>query len=118
MAAVMAASADVDGRDQFGVLAQAGYSLDKQWQPFIRWDYIDPDDTDELNAFTAGVNYFLQKHNAKFTTDVVWILQPENPSPLAGLNGGEFSSGIGLTSAGLNGSDDQVAFRTQFQLLF
>ncbi len=118
MAAVMGASGDIDDRDQLGVIVQAGYNLTKEWQPFLRYDYIDDDAADELNAVTAGVNYFLKKHNAKFTADIVYIFEPENPSGVPGLNSGEFSSGLGLSSTGLNGDDDQFAVRAQFQLLF
>ncbi|MEM7577187.1 MAG: porin [Planctomycetota bacterium] len=117
MAAVMGASADVDDRDQFGILAQAGYSIDKNWQPFARFDYIDDDDN-ELTAITAGVNYYLAKHNAKFTADVVYLIEPENPGAVPGLNGGELSSGLGLSSTNVNEDDDQFAVRAQFQLLF
>ncbi len=118
MAAIMMATGDTDDRDQFGVLAQAGYNINEQWQPFIRWDHIDDDAADEIDAFTFGVNYFLKKHNAKFTADVVYVIEPEDPSAVVSLNGGEFSSGLGLSSTGLNGDDDQIAFRAQFQLLF
>ncbi|MEM9752465.1 MAG: hypothetical protein AAF916_03675, partial [Planctomycetota bacterium] len=117
MAAVMGASADVDDRDQFGVLAQAGYSIDKNWQPFARFEYLDGDG-EELTAVTAGFNYFLAKHAAKFTADVVWLIEPENPSAVPGINGGELSSGLGLSSTNVNEDDDQVAVRAQFQLLF
>lgn len=119
MAAIMGASGDVDNRDQIGFIAQAGYNLDDNWQPFIRYDFIDDDSaTDELNAITAGVNYYLKKHNAKFTADVVYLIEPENPSAVASLNGGELSSGLGLSSSGLTGTEDQIAVRAQFQLLF
>ncbi|MEM1026981.1 MAG: porin [Planctomycetota bacterium] len=117
MAAVMGASADVDDRDQFGVLAQAGYNVNKEWQPFARFEYIDGDE-EELTAVTAGVNYFLAKHAAKFTADVVWLIEPDNPSAVPGLNGGELSSGLGLSSTNVNDDDDQFAVRAQFQLLF
>ena len=118
MGAVMGASADTDDRSQLGVLAQAGFSLSKQLQPYVRLDRIDDDAADAVTAVTAGVNYYLSKHNAKFSTDLVYVVDPANPGAVPGLNGGEFSSGVGLSSAQLNGDDPQIALRAQFQLLF
>jgi hypothetical protein len=110
--------ADDTENSQLGFVAQAGYSLSKEWQPFVRYDFIDSDEdgVDTFNAVTAGVNYYLKGHNAKFTIDGVVVLSEDNPSEISGLNGGEFSSGVGLSSAGT--SREQIALRAQFQLLF
>ncbi|MBT5060458.1 MAG: hypothetical protein HOM68_28195, partial [Gemmatimonadetes bacterium] len=118
MGALIGASGDTDDRSQLGILAQAGFSLSPQLQPYVRLDQIDDDAADAVTAVTAGLNYYLNKHSAKFTTDVVYVLEPQNPSGVPGLNGGEFSSGIGLSSAQLNGDDPQIAIRAQLQLLF
>ena len=118
LGAVIGASGDTDDRSQLGILAQAGFSLSPQLQPYVRLDQIDDDAADAVTALTAGFNYYLNKHSAKLTTDVVYVLEPQNPSGVPGLNGGEFSSGIGLSSAQLNGDDPQIAVRAQLQLLF
>ena len=118
MGAVIGASGDTDDRSQLGILAQAGFSLSPQLQPYVRLDQIDDDAADAVTALTAGFNYYLNKHSAKLTTDVVYVLEPQNPSGVPGLNGGEFSPGIGLSSAQLNGDDPQIAVRAQLQLLF
>jgi phosphate-selective porin OprO/OprP len=118
MGAVMGASADADDRSQFGLLAQAGYTISDRLQPYVRFDQIDDDAAEAVNALTAGLNCYFKTHNAKLSTDVVYLASPENPGAVPGLNGGEFSSGVGLSSAQLNGEDPQVALRVQFQLLF
>jgi hypothetical protein len=116
MAAIMGASADEADADQFGFVAQAGYNINENLQPFARFDYVDDDDA-EVTAITAGFNYFLAKHAAKFTLDAVYVMEPEGLTELPGLNGGSYSSGLGLSSA-TNDDDDQLAVRAQFQLLF
>ena len=108
-AAVMGVHSDGDDSDvdQYGFLAEGGYMVNEQVEPFVRWEYLDyDDDGDELQAVTAGVNYYVRGHAAKFTGDVVWV-----------YDGGVGSnSGLGLASSG--DDDDQVVFRGQFQLLF
>ncbi len=112
-------SGHIDDRDAFGILAQAGYHITDQIEPFARWDYIDGDDGgDALQAFTVGGNYYFAKHNLKLTGDVVWIYEGDNPSALGPANSGELSSGLGLNSSGFSEAEDQIAVRTQLQLLF
>ena len=118
MGAVMGASGDTDDRSQLGLLAQAGLSVSEQMQPYVRLDRIDDDAADAVTAVTAGLNYYFNTHRAKLTTDVVYVVDPANPGAVSGLNGGEFSSGVGLSSAQLNGADPQIAIRAQLQVLF
>lgn len=113
MAAVMGShSENVNGSgvdlDQYGFLAEAGYRVNEQLEPFVRWEWIDTDSdtSDEVQAVTAGVNYYLRKHAAKFTADAVWIYD-------GGYGGND---GLGLAST--SGDEDQIALRAQFQLLF
>ena len=120
MGAFYGASADDNDADQFGFVAQAGLNVTEKLQPFARFDFIDNDATD-VSAVTAGFNYFLSGHNAKFTLDGVWVIEPEgdiDAGALPGLNGGAYSSGLGLSDDGNNGDDSQLAVRAQFQLLF
>ncbi|MBB6428895.1 porin [Algisphaera agarilytica] len=97
--------------DPFGLLAQAGYTIDDTWEPFVRYEFIDTDvaGADEINVITAGVNYYLKKHSAKFTVDGVFALDP--------LTGISVSDGLGL-QPDAPGEDGQFALRAQFQLLF
>ncbi|MFA7235747.1 MAG: hypothetical protein WC058_02690, partial [Phycisphaeraceae bacterium] len=107
--------------DQFAVVVQAGvFIVPDKFDVFGRYEYIDLDDNtlssfsvlsptadDPVNILTFGGNYYFHKHSAKFTMDVVWML--------------DNSIGIGTdTGQGLvsTGEEDQVSIRGQFQLLF
>ena len=103
-----------DAGDAFdwGLLAQAGYLLNKKVEVFGRYDILKlddvaPGDEDTFNELTIGANYFLGPdgaylHRAKFTVDLVYL--PDGaPSTQTGL--------------GVFGSDeDQFVLRGQFQL--
>ena len=120
MAAYYGASADESELQQNGFVVQAGYNVTEKLQPFARYDFVDNDVTD-VSAVTAGFNYFLNGHNAKFTLDGVWVIEPDGDvdgNALPGLNGGTYSSGLGLDDDGLDGISDVFAIRAQFQLLF
>lgn len=97
--------------DPFGFQAQAGYTIDDTWEPFVRYEWIDTDvaGADEISVITAGVNYYLKKHSAKFTIDGVLALDP--------LTGIAVSDGLGLQGDAA-GEDGQYAIRAQFQILF
>ena len=119
MAAVMGLStANEMGADfdDLGVQLEAGvFVIPDKLQPFVRYDYIDVDGAGEMNLVTAGVNYYLNKHDAKFTVDVVYALDPlfdtsRNFNDPA-------SSGLGLRDD-VDGQDGQTALRAQFQLKF
>jgi len=60
-----------------------------------------------VNILTVGVNYYLKRHAAKLTFDVVWAM---DPIPMS-------STGLGIP-ADVAGADNQVVIRSQFQLLF
>ncbi|MEM9914977.1 MAG: porin [Planctomycetota bacterium] len=99
--------------DPFGLLAQAGYTIDDKWEPFVRYEFIDTDvaGVDEVSVITAGVNYYLKKHSAKFTIDGVFVLDPLDATNLT------VSDSLGLQGDAA-GEDGQFALRAQFQLLF
>jgi len=69
--------------------------------------------TNQLNALTVGVNWFLKRHSAKFTLDTVMLFN--NLNNVSTLN-------TSLTGPGLlpddGGRKGQVVIRSQFQLLF
>ena len=108
--------------DRYGFLAQGGYNIDDTYEPFIRYEWMDLDSggllaDDELNLVTAGINWFQDQHNAKFTADVVW-----SPDSLPGAALIPNTSASDIRNLGLlsdSGSEeDQLALRLQYQLLF
>ena len=118
--------------DQIAFLAQAGiFIIPDEWDVFIRYEYIDQDglvfynfdnfgadqfiseyfsdEEDELNILTFGTNYYFQKHAAKLSADLVWVM---DPLPVN-------DTGAGLTKqTELHEDDEQFAVRVQFQFLF
>jgi len=114
----------VDETTQWGAVAQAGYFIvPDKFEPFVRWEYLDANGAmvnpgnvgpgafqagPPNHIFTFGANYYLKKHDAKFTVDVVWA--PE------GLPATE--TGLGLVADTVNGGDNEIAVRAQFQLQF
>ncbi|MEO1236148.1 MAG: porin [Planctomycetota bacterium] len=115
-AAFFALHADDGALDSFGLFVQPAYLLTDKFQVFANYNFVDLDGIDEINSVGGGVNYFISKHNAKFTTDVLFFFDPV----VGGGAVGTFNSpgtGIGvLTDAA--GADNQVVIRAQFQLLF
>lgn len=103
----------VHDHDLYGAVIQGGYQLpNTDLEPFVRYEWIDFDGTtgsdyDEINIVTVGANYYLNRHAAKFTFDLVWAL---DAIPLD-------AGGLGLQADDPK-SDDQFVVRAQFQLLF
>jgi len=111
---------NIPSLDEYGIVAQAGYFLvPDKLEAFGRYEFIHFDGRhysyrtnaytavidDTVNIVTAGVNYYFKRHNAKFSTDIVWVLDalPVN------------DTGAGL----LRSSErDQIVLRSQFQLFF
>jgi len=117
----------VDDTTQWGVVAQASYMvIPDKLEPFVRWEYLDANGTEvnpgnvvpfaaqfgaPTHIFTFGANYYLKKHDAKFTLDVVWA--PDSV-PFAASE-----TGLGLVSDEATlGGENQIALRAQFQLQF
>lgn len=96
--------------DQFGVVIQGGYFfVPDELEVFVRYEWSDLDiaPLEDISILTIGVNRYFSGHNAKWTTDVGFSLEPiEISEPQIGF----------LTDA--PGEDGQVVIRTQFQLLF
>ena len=99
--------------DLLGIVVQAGYmAVPNTLEPFVRYEFLDVDDAfgsgyDDIEIITGGINYYFNKHNAKFTLDVVYAL---DPLPIR-------EEGLGLQQDD-PGADEQVVTRAQFQLLF
>lgn len=101
--------------NQYGLLAQGGvFVVPNRWELFARHEYLFVDGyfsstvpaiRSGVNLSTIGMNWFFLGHNAKLTTDVVYVCEPIP---------------VGSTGAGLVASDDgpQWVFRTGFALLF
>ena len=107
-----------------GAVIQASYFvIPDKLEPFARYEWLNIDSEDNgagafsspgaVNTFTFGANYYLKKHAAKFTLDVVWAAESLNESS----TGGGPSSGAGLLSDNPE-NEDQIAIRAQFQLVF
>lgn len=116
---------NLDGASQIGAVAQASYFIiPNRVEPFVRYEYIHFDDVyfrnnqggiqagarnltgnDELSMLTAGANYYLNQHQARFTLDVLYSL---DPVPVANAGTGLLQSIAG----------DQWVIRSQFQFSF
>jgi len=104
--------------ETLGYMFQVGYMvIPDKLEPFARYEYVKFDDpsvtNNEVNILTGGMNYYFKGHAAKFSLDVVWVMDPLDGSNLASARGAE---GLGLLPDTKN--DDQIAVRAQFQLLF
>jgi hypothetical protein len=100
-------------RDEWGVLLQGGYFLNKDWEAIARLEYGDLDGggsvSDELLIVTVGLNRFWARHALKWTTDLGYAFEPVD----AAWGG----AGVGWR-ADEAGGDGQIVLRTQLQILF
>lgn len=123
-AAYMGANMDFDSStatdlDPMGLLVQAAYQIiPDTLEPYVRWELIDSDvqGDEELQAFTFGLNWYIRKHDAKFTTDVVWVYEGDLSSNAWGNS--HFGDGLGFAGVSNAVNDDIFVWRAQFQLLF
>ncbi len=117
--------------DDFGFVVQGGVYLTEELELFGRYDILIPDDDrvgadDTFNTITAGINYYIHGHAAKFTLDVAYYIDSTTMSSLGAMglvSGNTDVNGVatgGNTGIGLLGSADEGEFtiRAQFQLLF
>jgi hypothetical protein len=103
--------------DDFGVVAQGGFRLDKKWEPFVRYEgfFFDSDrglNDDTHNFLTVGVNHYIAGHALKATADVVFPF--EDTADLVSV-GVLPDTGVGLLGSS---EDGEVVVRLQFQMLF
>lgn len=104
----------VDTFDDFGAIAQTSLRI-SNFEPFARAEVIMPDDkrgfdVDTYPFLTAGVNYYLCGHAAKFTVDAVYAI--EATDDIAGMNAFTDNSLISSTEEG------EVCVAAQFQVMF
>ncbi|MEM8738797.1 MAG: porin [Planctomycetota bacterium] len=92
--------------DQYGFLAQAGYSVTTKFQPYGRYQRFEADDNgSDVDLLTAGVNYFFNGQAARLTFDVVYL---DDPIVIP-------AAAIGILADTEGG---QVLLRAQIQLIF
>ncbi len=105
---------DVDFTDQGFVLQGGVFIPDTDWEIFGRYDAIIPDSDrdgdDVFNTITAGANYYIHGHAAKFTADVQWSLD-------ASVDNGLVTTQERIGFLG-DDDDNELALRAQFQLMF
>lgn len=96
----------------WGVTAKAAYALDKKWELFGQYSYINFDDGEfaaglptDVHEITVGLNYYMHGQNAKFTIDGVWL---PNGTPVSSDGGGILAEPNGK---------NELLLRAQFQLL-
>lgn len=123
------ASDIINNLDMYGAVIQAGYMvIPAKLEPFARFEWIDldgnideGDDTDQMVLLTLGANYYLNRHRAKFTFDVLWLFNQLPDSEWLGIQS-NFANDAGLGALGLRQDqfrrDNQVVIRGQFQVLF
>ena len=96
--------------DEFGFVVQGSFYFTDEWEGFGRYEFGDDDINTDLSILTVCANYYLDGHNAKWTTDVGLAT-----NSVAGAWSGAAATGWRTDSAT---DDGQVVFRTQLQLLF
>ncbi|MCC6580232.1 MAG: hypothetical protein IT440_07295 [Phycisphaeraceae bacterium] len=115
-------AADTGDKENYGMVLQTSYMvIPDKLEPFVRYELISTDDnavaggapSDDLTLLTCGANYYLAKHAAKFTLDVVWVMEPLDATTVAGLP----LRNVGLLPDSLE-AQDQIAIRAQMQLMF
>lgn len=106
--------------DDYGIVGQLGFMIpNTDWEPFIRYDGISPDDEDRgtnsdsdfFNVLTFGVNYYMYGHASRFTADVLWFIDGVGDNTLAGNR----DTGIGYLT---DDDENEVTIRLQWQLMF
>jgi type II secretory pathway pseudopilin PulG len=109
--------------DMYGAVVEGGYMVTENLQPFLRYEWVDSDAAGfkSIQTLTAGANYYLKGHNAKFTADVVWMFEGTTGVGAAAnpFTASPFGSGLGTSGAtGILNNDGLLVIRGQFQLLF
>lgn len=112
--------------DQMGFVVQGGYMvIPDKLEPFVRLEYMEDDDVANAGAdedawlLTFGVNYYFEKgHDAKFTADVVWLVDGTTYSGLTNGHGASAQAGTGSGFSEAVVDEGTVLLRLQFQLLF
>jgi hypothetical protein len=111
----------------WGVNIQGGYFVTDEWELFGRYEYIDYNalttntntDATKYNGVTIGANWFMAKHNAKFTIDWSFNLNSfGNNITNATLNSVGWRQDAFSNAAMTETEKHQWALRAQMQLMF
>jgi len=108
-------SSSASDRDMEGIVVQGGvHIVPDKVEIFGQWFFIDGDVSgeDEFDGCVAGINYYINGHRTKLTTDVIWLNEDTPTSNPFGASAS--STGLGLIS----GTKDEMAVRSQIQVLF
>jgi hypothetical protein len=67
-----------DDTNEYSFLLQAGYIINKKWEPFGRYEYMHVAGTpagseNNIHNITAGVNYYWVGHRAKVTAEIQYL---------------------------------------------
>lgn len=104
--------------DEYGFVLQGSVYIVDDIETFLRWDGIIPASGSAFNTITAGANYYLHGHAAKFTLDVQYFFDDPASSNFAGTFGSGAGTGIGYVPGAVPFTEAQFSLRAQFQLLF
>lgn len=115
-----------DNLDAYGAVVQFGYMVvPDKFEPFFRAEWVDLDGRNTMGRndiiiLTAGANYYIIRHRAKVTADVMWVAHGLPPSSVLGTQDDIDGFDQGMGHLGLRESlrGDQWVLRLQFQLLF
>ena len=63
---------------EYSFLAYGAYLFDQRWEPYVRYEYLHLAGTpagsnNNVNEISIGLNYYLFGHNAKFTTQLMYL---------------------------------------------
>lgn len=97
----------------YGFVVQAGAYFTPKIEAFARWEYAwystDAATFADLNLATFGVNYYIDGHDLKWTTDIGFGASKVDSA---------WDSDIAGWRQDADDAEPQIVFRTQFQLLF
>ena len=110
--AIVYANVDQDGvgsADAFGLVLQGGWYFAATWEVFARYEWSDTDQfaASDINIVTFGVNKYIARQNAKWTTDFG-----------VGFDAVPFAVPIAAWRADEPDSDHQFVVRSQLQIMF
>jgi hypothetical protein len=99
----------------YGIVVQGGIYITPKWEAFARYEWGGANmnaqpPVPQLQLVTFGVNYYLDGHDAKWTTDI--------GVGLSEISNFWDSDITGTRTDGSGTSEGQVILRTQFQILF
>jgi hypothetical protein len=101
--------------DGYGAVIQGGYYFNPKWEVFGRYEWgqmnanVPGDAFHTLNVATVGVNYYMDGHDVKWTTDLGLGFTEVDTAWDSNLAGWRIDSA---------GTQNQLVLRTQLQLLF